>query len=132
MTIDTQGRPFGSAMMSLKKGEKFYKIYRMTPKVNPGYHFEYRILSKIKEDGSISIAAFNYKVVDGNVEKGDPIVSDNVKPEQLDDLIDSVLKHVNSQVPSELHVIDLTKYQTIEEQLRVLQDLNFVKTQYVD
>jgi len=132
VTVDTQGKPFGGAMMSLDKGEKLYKIYRMTPKINPGYHFEYRILSKINVDGSISITAFNYKVVDGKVEKGTPIVSNNVNPAQLDDLIDGVLKRVNKQVPSELHVSDLTKYSTLEEQLKVLQDLNVVDTQYVD
>ena len=87
MTIDTQGRPFGGAIMNIDKGEKLYKVYRFIPKKNPGYYFEYRILTKIKPDGNLAMAAYNYKVVNGVVEKGNVMKSDDVPKKEMENLI---------------------------------------------
>ncbi|MBC8323824.1 MAG: hypothetical protein H8E70_09680 [Candidatus Marinimicrobia bacterium] len=132
MTIDTQGRPFGGAIMNIEKGEKMYKVYRFIPKKNPGYHFEYRILTKLKKNGNLALAAYNYKVVDGVVEKGDVMTSDDVPIKDVDGLIKGVQKSIESASPSDLHIIDLTKYKTLEEQIQMMVELDKVNTQYVD
>ncbi len=132
MTIDTQGRPFGGAIMSIDKGEKLYKVYRFIPKKNPGYYFEYRILTKIKTDGNLAMAAYNYKVVNGVVEKGNVMKSDDVPKKEMENLIKGVQKRIESASPSNLHIIDLTKYKTLEEQIQKMVELDKVDTQYVD
>jgi hypothetical protein len=132
MVIDTGGRPFGGAIMHLAEGEKLYKIYRFIPEKSPGYYLEYRILSKIKTNGKVEMAAYNYRVIEGQVEKGDVTRSEEMSPKQLDDIIRSMAKSLESRSPSKLVVVDLTRYATVEEQVQVLKDLDQAQTQYLD
>ena len=132
MAIDTGGRPFGEPIMRLDKGEKMYKIFRFIPKQRQEDHFEYRILSKVKKDGNLTIAAFSVKVINGQTHKGNVMKSDSVPLNEIDGIIKGMLKTVNRQVPSHLNIIDLTKYKTIEEQVQQLVDLDKADTQYMD
>jgi len=132
MTIDTQDRPFGGAILKIDKGEKMYKIYRIIPKKFPGYHFEYRVLTKVKKDGNLAMAAFNYKVVNGEIEKGNVMRSEEVPKEAMEGIINGILKQTESISPSYLDVMDLTKYDTIEEQIEKMVELDKVDTQYID
>ncbi len=132
MTIDTQGRPFGGAIMNIEKGEKMYKVFRFIPKKNPGYHFEYRILTKLKKNGHLSLAAYNYKIVNGVVEKGNIMTSNDLPKSEMESLIKGVQKRLESSSPSNLHIIDLTKYKTLKEQIQKMVELDQVDTQYID
>jgi len=132
MTIDTQGRPFGGAIMNIEKGEKMYKVFRFIPKKNPGYHFEYRILTKLKKNGHLSLAAYNYKIVNGVVEKGNIMTSNDLPKSEMESLIKGVQKRLELSSPSNLHIIDLTKYKTLKEQIQKMVELDQVDTQYID
>jgi len=132
MTIDTQGRPFSGAIMNIEKGEKMYKVFRFIPKKNPGYHFEYRILTKLKKNGHLSLAAYNYKIVNGVVEKGNIMTSNDLPKSEMESLIKGVQKRLESSSPSNLHIIDLTKYKTLKEQIQKMVELDQVDTQYID
>ena len=132
MTIKTQGRPFGGAIMKIDKGEKMYKVYRIIPKKYPGYHFEYRVLTKVKKDGKLKVAAYNYKVVNGMIEKGEIMRSQNVPKKAMDGIVNGILKQTEKVSPSYLDVVDLTKYKTLEEQIQKMVELDKVDTQYID
>lgn len=132
MTIDTGGRPFGEPIMRLDKGEKMYKIFRFIPKQKQDNYFEYRILTKLKKDGNLAMASYSYKVIKGQIYKGNVMRSDSVPPKKMDSIVKGMLKTVNRQLPSSLEIIDLTKYKTIEEQVQQLVDLDKVHTQYMD
>ena len=132
MTIKTQGRPFGGAIMKIDKGEKMYKVYRIIPKKYPGYHFEYRVLTKGKKDGNLEVAAYNYKVVNGMIEKGEIMRSQNVPKKAMDGIVNGILKQTEKVSPSYLDVVDLTKYKTLEEQIQKMVELDKVDTQYID
>ena len=132
MTIKTQGRPFGGAIMKIDKGEKMYKVYRIIPKKYPGYHFEYRFLTKGKKDGNLEVAAYNYKVVNGMIEKGEIMRSQNLPKKAMDGIVNGILKRTEKVSPSYLDVVDLTKYRTLEEQIQKMVELDKVDTQYID
>lgn len=132
MAIDTQGRPFGGAIMNIEEGEKFYKIYRLIPKKYPGFHFEYRILTKVKKNGNLEMAAYNYKIVKGKVEKGNVSKSDDIPPEKMDGLVLGIKNRVESASPSYMDILDLTKCKTLEEQLEKMKELDKIETQFMD
>ena len=132
MTIKTQGRPFGDAIMKIDKGKNMYKIYRIFPKKYPGYHFEYRVLTKVKKDGNLEVAAYNYKVVNGLIEKGEIMRSENVPIKAMDGIVNGILKQTEKVSPSYLDVVDLTKYKTLDEQIQKMVELDKVDTQYID
>ena len=132
MTINMQGRPFGGAIMNIVKGEKMYKVYRIIPKEYPGYHFEYRVLTKVKKDGNLEVAAYNYKVVNGLIEKGKIMISENVPKKAMDGIVNGILKQTEKVSPSYLDVVDLTKHKTLEEQIQKMVELDNVDTQYID
>ncbi len=132
MTIDTQGRPFGGAIMKIDKGEKMYKVYRIIPQKYPGYHFEYRVLTKEKKDGNLEVAAYNYKVVNGMVEKGDIMRSENVPKKAMDGIVNGILKQTEKVSPSYMDIVDLTKYKTLKDQIQKMVELDKVYTQYID
>ena len=132
MTIKTQGRPFGGAIMKIDKGEKMYKVYRIIPKKYPGYLFEYRVLTKVKKDGKLKVAAYNYKVVNGMIEKGEIMRSQNVPKKAMDGIVNGILKQTKKVSPSYLDVVDLTKYKTLEEQIQKMVELDKMDTQYID
>lgn len=132
MAINTDGRPFGEPIMRLDEGEKMYKIFRFIPKQKQENYFEYRILTKVKEDGNLAMASFSVKVIKGQIHKGNVMRSDSVPPKKMDGVIKGMLKTVNRQVPSHLEIIDLTKYKTIEEQVQQLVGLDKADTQYMD
>ena len=132
MTIKTQGRPFGGAIMKIDKGEKMYKVYRIIPKKYPGYHFEYRVLTKVKKDSNLKVVAYNYKVVNGMIKKGKIMRSQNVPKKAMDGIVNEILKQTEKVSPSYLDVVDLTKYKTLEEQIQKMVELDKVDTQYID
>ena len=132
MTIKTQGRPFGGAIMKIDKGEKMYKVYRIIPKKYPGYHFEYHVLTKVKKDSNLKVAAYNYKVVNGMIEKGEIMRSQNVPKKAMDGIVNGILKQTEKVSPSYLDVVDLTKYKTLEEQIQKMVELDKMDTQYID
>ena len=132
MTIDTGGKPFGGSIMKLEKDEKLYKIYRFFPKKNPGYHFEYRILTKINKNGKLEMASYNYKVVDGKVSKGNVTRVTDMVPEEMDSIVQGMKRNLEQVSPSHLEIIDLTKYESIEDQIDALKELDKVSTQYME
>ena len=95
-------------------------------------YFEYCVLTKVKNDGKLEVAAYNYKVVNGLIEKGEIMRSENVPKKAMDGIVNGILKQTKKVSSSYLDIVDLTKYNTLEGQIKKMVELDKVDTQYID
>ena len=58
--------------------------------------------------------------------------SENVRIKAMDGIVNGILKQTEKKSPSYLDVVDLTKYNTLEEQIKKMVELDKVDTQYID
>ena len=86
----------------------------------------------VKKDGNLKVAAYNYKVVNGMIKKGEIMRSQNVPKKAMDGIVNGILKQTEKVSPSYLDVVDLTKYKTLEEQIQKMVELDKMDTQYID
>ena len=49
-------------LMRIKPGERLYKFYYFRPMAGRHYHFEYRILTKEKINGTLEMVSYNFKI----------------------------------------------------------------------
>jgi hypothetical protein len=122
--------PKPSAILNLEKGEKFYKFFFFRPQAGRHVQFEYRVFTKLKADGKLEMAAYNFKVVDGRPHKGEVLTSSEVPPEELMDIINNVKRSTNT-LPHEFEEIDLSRFATVQEQVDYLKARGRVDVSYL-
>ncbi len=110
-------------LMRLGPGERFYKFYILSePAAHPGHRVEHRIVTKEHADGSLEMVSYNAWIADGESEKTDVIRVPSLSKAQFDQLVARV--RAKSDVPPEaIREIDLSRCESVEEQLRVLSRL---------
>ncbi len=110
-------------LMHLGPGERFFKFYILTePTTSPHQRIEHRILTKEHADGSLEMISYNAWIANGHSEKRDVIRVPSLSKDLLDRIVQRLRKE--GEVPPEsFREIDLSKYSTVEEQLRELAKL---------
>ena len=110
-------------LMSLAPGERFYKFYILTEPANSARgQVEHRIITKEHADGSLEMVSYNAWVADGHSEKRDVIRV----PSLPKALLERIVRRVREQSdlpPEAIREIDLSRCETVEDQLRVLARL---------
>lgn len=117
-------------LLRIRKGERLYKFYYFRPMAGRSEHFEYRILTKEKTDGMLEMASYNFKIVSGEPEKSSVTRVPEISKDQLDEIIQNVVRKTNTG-PDEFEELDLSRFSTIDEQLKFLKQQDRVDTMYI-
>jgi hypothetical protein len=111
--------PKSDAILSIEKGERFYKLFFFRPLWGRHNHFEYRIFVKEKADGNLAMASYNFKIENGQPMKGDVLSAPDVPKDALMGIIQGVMRRTNTS-PEEFEEIDLSRFATVDEQIEFL------------
>lgn len=117
-------------LMRINKGEKLYKFFFFRPIAGQDRHFEYRILTKEKTNGMIELVSYNFKIVNGIPQKSSIMKAPEVPKKQLEDIIQNMKEKTNT-APDEFEELDLSRFKTIDEQLKFLKKRDRVDTMYI-
>ena len=123
--------PKPSAILEIEKGERFYKFFFFRPFWGRAKRFEYRIFTKLKVDGNLAVAAYNFKIENGQPQKGEVLSAPDVPPSELMSIVQGVMRRTNTS-PQEFEELDLSRFATVEEQIEYLKtsgraDLSYVQ-----
>ena len=111
-------------LMRLAPGERFYKFYILTePTGRPNQRVEHRIISKEHTDGSLEMVSYNAWFADEHSEKRDVIRVPSLSKALFDQVVARV-RDRSEVSPDSFREIDLSRCDTVEDQLRVLAKLN--------
>ncbi len=110
-------------LMRLAEGERFFKFYILSePGSTPQQRIEHRILTKEHADGTLEMVSYNAWIANGHSEKHDVIRVPSLSKELLEQIVQRV--RTESQVaPESFREIDLSRCETIDDQLRLLARL---------
>lgn len=117
-------------LLRLNKGEKLFKFFIFRPKSGADVNFEYRILTKEVADGTLGMVSYNFKIIDNIPQKNSIMYSKNIQKDQIDDIVFSVKLQTNIS-EDEFEEIDLTGFDSIEEQLEFLEKRDKINKEYI-
>ena len=119
-----------SFLMRIKHGERLYKFYYFRPMAGRQYHFEYRILTKEKINGTLEMVNYNFKIENGVSQKSSITRVPKISKEQLDQIVQNVTRKTNTDT-DEFEELDLSKFSSIDEQIEFLKSQDRIDTMYV-
>ena len=117
-------------LMRIKQGERLYKFYYFRPMAGRHYHFEYRILTKEKINGTLEMVSYNFKIQNGEPQKSAITRVPKISKEQLDQIVQNVIIKTNT-ASDEFEKIDLSEFSTIDEQIEFLKRRDRIDTIYI-
>jgi len=117
-------------LMRINKGEKLYKLFFFRPIAGRQNHFEYRIMTKEKTDGMLEMVSYNYKIVDGIPLKSSIMRAPEIPRDSLDEIVQGMVRKTNTS-PEEFEELDLSEFETLEEQMEFLKKKDKVDTMYI-
>jgi hypothetical protein len=117
-------------LMRIKQGERLYKFYYFRPMAGRHYHFEYRILTKEKINGTLEMVSYNFKIQNGEPQKSAITRVPKISKEQLDQIVQNVIIKTNTD-SDEFEKIDLSEFSTIDEQIEFLKRRDRIDTIYI-
>ena len=117
-------------LMRIKQGERLYKFYYFRPMAGRHYHFEYRILTKEKINGTLEMVSYNFKIENGVSQKSSITTVPEISKEQLDQIVQNVVRKTNTDT-DEFEELDLSEFSTIDEQIEFLKSQDRIDTMYV-
>lgn len=117
-------------MLRINKGEKIYKIFIFRPEAGKDRNFEYRILTKEMKNGLLELVSYNFKIVDNIPQKYSITRATDVSKEKIKSIISNVMGMTNTTA-SEFEEIDLSIFDTIEEQIKFLEKRNRINKEYI-
>lgn len=117
-------------LLRLGDGERLYKLYYFRPVAGLQFHFEYRILTKEKKNGKLEMVSYSYKVEDGIPKKTGIMRAPEVPKEQMDEIVQNMMITTRTR-PEEFEELDLSGFDTIDEQLEFLKHQDRVDTSYL-
>ena len=117
-------------LMRINKGEKLYKLFFFRPIAGRQNHFEYRIMTKEKTNGMLEMVSYNYKIVDGIPQKTSIMRSPEVPKDKMDEMVQGMVQTTNTS-PEEFEELDLSQFETLEEQIKFLKKKDKVDTMYI-
>ncbi|MCD6289225.1 MAG: hypothetical protein J7M34_01885 [Anaerolineae bacterium] len=110
------------ALLHLEEGERLYRLYFFRPAWGRSLQFEHRVLAKQRTDGKLSIISYTISVSsEGKIERSNILRVPEIPPETLEQIIDAILIQTNTS-PEEFEEVDLTPFDTLEEQMERLKD----------
>ena len=116
--------------MRIKHGERLYKFYYFRPMAGRHYHFEYRILSKEKINGTLEMVSYNFKIENGVPQKSSITRVPKISKEQLDQIVQNVIRKTNTN-SDEFEEMDLSEFSSIDEQIEFLKSRDRIDTIYI-
>ncbi len=119
-----------SFLMRIKQGERLYKFYYFRPMAGRQYHFEYRILTKEKINGTLEMVSYNFKIENGVSQKSSITRVPKISKEQLDQIVQNVIRKTNTDT-DEFEELDLSEFSSIDEQIEFLKSQDRIDTMYV-
>jgi len=117
-------------LMRIKRGERLYKFYYFRPVAGRHYHFEYRILTKEKINGTLEMVSYNFKIENGVAQKSSITRVPKISKEQLDQIVQNVIRTTNTD-SDEFEELDLSEFSSIDEQIEFLKRRDRVDTMYI-
>jgi hypothetical protein len=117
-------------LMRIKPGECLYKFYYFRPMAGRHYHFEYRILTKEKINGTLEMVSYNFKIENGVSQKSSITTVPKISKEQLDQIVQNVIRKTNTD-SDEFEELDLSEFSSIDAQIEFLKSRNRVDTMYI-
>lgn len=121
---------YGQPLLNIQKGERMYKWFIIRPHWGRQAGYELRIMTKEKADGTLELVAYNYLIVNGRRIKRDINRAPNVLKGHLDTVIHNILTGIEVR-PEEMETVDLSVFQTVDEQITYLKERDRVETHYV-
>jgi hypothetical protein len=117
-------------LMRIKRGERLYKFYYFRPMAGRHYHFEYRILTKEKINGTLEMVSYNFKIENGVPQKSSITRVPKISKEQLDQIVQNVIRKTNTD-SDEFEELDLSEFSSIDEQIEFLKRRDRIDTMYI-
>jgi hypothetical protein len=117
-------------LIRIKKGERLYKFYYFRPMAGRHYHFEYRILTKEKINGTLEMVSYNFKIENGVQKKSSVTRVPKVSKAELDQIVQNVIRTTNTE-PDEFEELDLSEFSSIDEQIEFLKNRDRIDTMYI-
>ncbi len=117
-------------MLRINKGEKIYKIFIFRPKAGKDRNFEYRILTKEMKNGLLELVSYNYKIVDNIPQKYSITRASDINKKKIKSIISNVLGMTNTSA-EEFEEIDLSIFDTIEEQIKFLEKRDRINKEFI-
>ena len=121
---------YGQPLLNVQQGERMYKWFIIRPHWGRQADYELRIITKEKTDGVLELVAYNFLIVNGRRIKRDINRAPNVLKEELDTVIHNILTGLEVR-PEEMETVDLSSFQTVDEQIAYLKERDRVETHYV-
>jgi hypothetical protein len=94
------------------------------------YHFEYRILTKEKINGTLEMVSYNFKIENGDQKKSSVTRVPKVSKAELDQIVQNVIRKTNTE-PDEFEELDLSEFSSIDEQIEFLKSRDRIDTMYI-
>jgi hypothetical protein len=117
-------------LMRIKKGERLYKFYYFRPMAGRHYHFEYRILTKVKINGTLEMVSYNFKIENGVQKKSSVTRVPKISKSELGQIVQNVIRKTNTE-SDEFEELDLTEFSSIDEQIEFLKSRDRIDTMYI-
>ncbi len=117
-------------LMRIKQGERMYKFYYFRPMTGRHNHFEYRILTKEKINGTLEMVSYNFKIENGVPQKSSITRVPKISKEQLDQIVQNVIRKTNTD-SHEFEELDLSELSSIDEQIEFLKRQDRIDTMYI-
>ena len=117
-------------LMRIKQGERLYKFYYFRPIAGRHYHFEYRILTKEKINGTLEMVSYNFKIENGVSQKSSITRVPKISKEQLDQIVQNVVGKTNTD-SDEFEKLDLSEFSFIDAQIEFLKRHDRVDSMYI-
>ncbi len=117
-------------MLRINEGEKIYKIFIFRPEAGKEQNFEYRILTKEMKNGLLELVSYNFKIVDNIPQKYSITRASDIKKEKVKSIISNVMGMTNTSA-EEFEEIDLSIFDTIEEQIKFIEKRNRINKEYL-
>jgi hypothetical protein len=117
-------------LIRIKKGERLYKFYYFRPMAGHHYHFEYRILTKEKINGTLEMVSYNFKIENGVQKKSSVTRVPKISKAELAQIVQNVIRTTNTE-PDEFEELDLSGFSSIDEQIEFLKSRDRIDTMYI-
>ena len=117
-------------LMRIKQGERLYKFYYFRPMAGRQYHFENRILTKEKINGTLEMVSYNLQIENGVSQKSSITRVPKISKEQLDQIVQNVIRKTNID-SDEFEELDLSEFSSIDAQIEFLKHHDRVDSMYI-
>jgi len=87
-------------------------------------------MTKEKTNGLLEMVSYNFKIVDGIPQKTSIMRAPEIPKDSLDEIVQGMVRTTNT-TPEEFEELDLSQFETLEEQIEFLKKKNRADTMYI-